>query len=110
MIMSILTPRVPKQHRRVRPRAPHSTSRRRGAPAPSATPGARELTGNRISYELPDALVRRINDHDPGAFERFLLTATREDRGESAANDELGHSLVVYVEEVLGEGPWLSPQ
>ena len=62
-----------------------------------------------LSYELADALVRRMNAHDPAAFDRFLLAATRDDGGENAAREELGQSLVVHVEEILGEGPWLPP-
>jgi hypothetical protein len=62
------------------------------------------------SYKLGEALVRSMNAEEPRKFNNFLRGARRVDSGESSCQAHFGLSLIHFVQQVLGPGPWFPPE
>lgn len=59
-----------------------------------------------VSYKLAEALVDIILRNSPAGFKDFVLNASWDDAGESAAQEYLGQSLGDIAAVFLGEGDW----
>ena len=62
-----------------------------------------------VSYHLAELLVRLMNATNAAAFNKFLLHATAQDAGESACREHFHVSLIHFVTQILGAGPWFPP-
>jgi hypothetical protein len=62
-----------------------------------------------LSYQLAELLARQINATDPRAFNAFLLDASPADAGEGACRRHFHVSLLHFVSQILGPGPWFAP-
>lgn len=62
--------------------------------------------GQELSYSLASVLISRLLEVNPETFREFVLSASDEDAGESAARDSFVIGLGDIAAGFLGEGEW----